>query len=124
MISHVLIAAALAAVTAEFFHAISEMLSARFKAGQLDAWSQGQEAKSLPVDVNTRTKAFATLITVAIVLYGVSFAIFYALGLAAQTALVYVIVVVLATYAVTGAGLDHFHVVMGRVGSRIRGMEQ
>ena len=105
-----------AAATAELLHAMSEVFSARGKVKRLDAYIRNVPYKDpVPVSVNTRIQVVAFAGTAFIVLFGVSYLVVSLLDLHGDTALYYVLAVVLLTYLGSLIGFDRFHSEIGAV---------
>jgi hypothetical protein len=105
-----------AAATAELFHAMSEVFSARGKVKRLDASIRNAPYKDpVPVSVNTRTGVAAFAGTAFVVLFGLSYLVLSVLDLHGDTALGYVLTVVLLTYLGSLVGFDRFHSEIGAV---------
>jgi hypothetical protein len=105
-----------AAATAELLHAMSETFSARGKVKRLDAYIRNVPYKDpVPVSVTTRTGVVAFAGTAFVVLFGASYLVVSALDLHGDTALYYVLAVVLLTYLGSLLGFDRFHSEIGAV---------
>ena len=105
-----------AAATAELLHAMSETVSARGKVKRLDAYIRNVPYKDwVPVSVNTRLGVVAFAGTGFVVLFGASYLVVSLLDLHGETALYYVLAVVLLTYLGSLIGFDRFHFEIGAV---------
>jgi hypothetical protein len=104
-----------AAATAELLHAAMETFSARGKVKRLDAYIRNLPYKEMPVNVNTPIKVMGVAGTVFVVLFGASYLVVSALDLHGDTALYYVLAVVLLTYLGSLIGFDRFHSEIGAV---------
>jgi hypothetical protein len=105
-----------AAATAELFHAMSEVFSARGKVKRLDAYIRNVPYKDpVPVSVSTRVQVAAFAGTAFIVLFGVSYLVVSLLDFHGETALSYVLAVVLLTYLGSLIGFDRYHSEIGEV---------
>lgn len=104
-----------AAATAELLHAAMETFSARGKVKRLDAYIRNLPYKEMPVNVNTPIKVMSFAGTVFIVLFGASYLVVSALDLHGDTALYYVLAIVLLTYLGSLIGFDRFHSEIGAV---------
>ena len=105
-----------AAATAELIHAAMETFSARGKVKRLDAYIRNVPYKDwMPVNVNTRIQVIGFAGTAFVVLFGASYLVVSVLDLHGDTALCYVLAVVLLTYLGSFLGFDRFHSEIGAV---------
>ena len=104
-----------AAATAELLHAALETFSARGKVKRLDAYIRNLPYKEMAVNVNTPIKVMGFAGTAFVVLFGLSYLVVAVLDLHGDTALYYVLAVVLLTYLGSLIGFDRFHSEIGAV---------
>jgi hypothetical protein len=104
-----------AAATAELLHAAMETFSARGKVKRLDAYIRNLPYKEMAVNVNTPVKVMGFAGTAFVVLFGLSYLVVSVLDLHGDTALGYVLAVVLLTYLGSLIGFDRFHAEIGAV---------
>jgi hypothetical protein len=104
-----------AAATAELLHAMTETFSARGKVKRLDAYIRNVPYKEMPVNVNTPVKVIGFAGTAFVVLFGVSYLVVSVLDLHGDTALYYVLAVILLTYLGSLLGFNRFHSEIGAV---------
>jgi hypothetical protein len=109
-----------AAATAELLHAMTETFSARGKVKRLDAYIRNVPYKEMPVNVNTPVKVIGFAGTAFVVLFGASYLVVSVLDLHGDTALYYVLAVVLLTYLGSLLGFDRFHSEIGAVTRRFK----
>jgi hypothetical protein len=114
-VNHTLFNLVAAAATAELLHAMTETFSARGKVKRLDAYIRNVPYKELPVNVNTPIKVIGFAGTVFVVLFGASYLVVSVLDLHGDSALYYVLAVVLITYLGSLIGFDRFHSEIGAV---------
>ena len=115
LVNHTLFNLVAAAATAELLHAMTETFSARGKVKRLDAYIRNVPYKEMPVNVNTPIKVIGFAGTVFVVLFGASYLVVSVLDLRGDTALYYVLAVVLLTYLGSFIGFDRFHSEIGAV---------
>ena len=115
LVNHTLFNLVAAAATAELLHAMTETFSARGKVKRLDAYIRNVPYKELPVNVNTPIKVIGFAGTVFVVLFGASYLVVSVLDLHGDSALYYVLAVVLITYLGSLIGFDRFHSEIGAV---------
>ena len=113
--NHTLFNLVAAAATAELLHAMTETFSARGKVKRLDAYIRNVPYKEMRVNVNTRIKVIGFAGTAFVVLFGASYLVVSVLDLHGDTALYYVLAVVLLTYLGSLIGFDRFHSEIGAV---------
>ena len=92
-----------------------ETFSARGKVKRLDAYIKNLPYKEMPVNVNTPIKVMGFAGTAFVVLFGFSYLVVSVLDLHGDTALYYVLAVVLLTYLGSLIGFDRFHSEIGAV---------
>jgi hypothetical protein len=114
-VNHTLFNLVAAAATAELLHAMTETFSARGKVKRLDAYIRNVPYKEMPVNVNTPIKVIGFAGTVFVVLFAASYLVISVLDLHGDTALYYVLAVVLLTYLGSLIGFDRFHSEIGAV---------
>jgi hypothetical protein len=114
-VNQILINLVAAAATAELLHAMTETFSARGKVKRLDAYIRNAPFKEMRVNVNTPVKVIGFAGTAFVVLFGVSYLVVSVLDLRGDTALYYVLAVVLLTYLGSLLGFDRFHSEIGAV---------
>jgi hypothetical protein len=114
-VNHTLFNLVAAAATAELLHAAMETFSARGKVKRLDAYIRNVPYKEMPVNVNTPIKVIGFAGTAFVVLFGASYLVVSALDLRENTALYYVLAVVLFTYLGSLLGFNRFHSEIGAV---------
>jgi hypothetical protein len=115
LVNHALFNLVAAAATAELLHAMTETFSARGKVKRLDAYIRSVPYKEMPVNVNTPVKVIGFAGTAFVVLFGVSYLVVSVLDLHGDTALYYVLAVVVLTYLGSLLGFDRFHSEIGAV---------
>jgi hypothetical protein len=115
LVNHTLFYLVAAAATAELLHAMTEVFSARGKVKRLDAFIRNVPYKEIPVNVNTPIKVIGFAGTAFVVLFGLSYLVVSVLDLHGDTALYYVLAVVLLTYLGSLLGFNRFHSEIGAV---------
>lgn len=116
LVNHTLFNLVAAAATAELLHAMTETFSARGKVKRLDAYIRNVPYKDwMPVNVNTRIQVIGFASTAFVVLFGASYLVVSVLDLHGDTALYFILTVVLLTYLGSFIGFDRFHSEIGAV---------
>ncbi len=118
--NHVLAHLVLALAAAQLVHGVSEVFSARGKVARLSAYMLGQPWKEIPLNVDTRPKVYAFVLTVFVILTGVFFAVFTAINATGNTLLIIAGALILITYWSEIIGFDRFHTEIEAVTKRIK----
>ncbi len=105
----------LALVTAELLHNIMETGNVRRKVARLRAYIDKNPVKEMPINIDTRPKAYGLSFVSFIVLTSVLFGIFSVINLRGEVALWYVVGVLTLAFFSLAVLLDKYHVEIERV---------
>jgi hypothetical protein len=101
---------ALALATNELLHNIIEVNGIRSKVARLKAYINGETFKEIPLNIDTRPKAYAIATIAFIVIVGILFGTYSLLDINAEDAFVIIIGLLVASYFATGIMVDKYHV--------------
>lgn len=105
----------LALATAELLHNIMEASNVRRKVARLYAYINKKPFPEIPVNIDTRPKAYALTIISFVALTGLSLGVLSLMNLKGDTALVYLAVVLTLAFFSLAYLLDKYHVEIERV---------
>jgi len=110
-----LINMALALATNELLHNIMEVSSIRNKVARLQAYVDKKEYKEMPMNIDTRPKAYAISAVAFVVLVGILFGVYSIFNINADTAIKIIIGLLVVTYIVTVVTVDKYHIEIEKV---------
>jgi hypothetical protein len=105
----------LALATTELLHNIFEVSNVRRKVQRLNAYIKKQEYKEMPMNIDTRPKAYGLSAISLVVLVGVFYGVFSIVNLSGNAALWYAVVVLVLAFVALSVLLDKYHVEIERV---------
>ncbi len=105
----------LALATAELLHNIMEATNVRNKVARLHAYINKLPAKEIPINIDTRPKAYGLTVASFVILVGLSFGVLSLLNLNGNAALWYAVAVLALAFFSLAVLLDKYHVEIERV---------
>ncbi len=111
---------ALALVTNELIHNAFEVKGMRNKVQRLVAYMDKKQYKELPININTRAKSYGISVLAFVLFVGILFGFYSLINITPDTAIKLIIVILVASYFVTGVMVDKFHVDIERVTKRFK----
>lgn len=105
----------LALATAELLHNIMETSNVRRKVARLHAYINKKPFPEIPMNIDTRPKAYGLTIASFVILVGILFGVFSLVNLEGNAALWYLIVILSLAFFGLAYLLDKYHVEIERV---------
>lgn len=115
-----LINLALALATNELLHILFEVKSMREKIVRLTAYMDNKPYKEIPLNINTRAKAYAISVIAFFIFVAPLFGLYTLLDLSADTAIKVIVGLLIASYIMTAFFVDKYHVEIERVTKRFK----
>lgn len=100
----------LALATAELLHNIMEASNVRRKVARLHAYIKKEKYPEIPINIDTRPKAYALTVASFVVLVGLSLGVLSLVNLQGNAALWYLVVVLALAFFSLAYLLDKYHV--------------
>ncbi len=100
----------LALATNEIAHNLAEATNVRNKVKRLHAYINKKPVDKIPLNIDTRQKAYGISVIMFVIFVGILYGIFSMLNLAGNDALWVVVVALVIAYFVSAVMLDKYHV--------------